>query len=201
MMHKVLSLFVLFFLFLCDASNFAFANEQSIYESKLHSSEPQQFVGILVSHNKVRQKFNQQPLTWSNSLASYAQQWVSRLAETQNCQMLHRPNYKGEHDSERYLQVHGENLFWASAEKLANGSAKLQHFSSVDVVRAWAEEEAYYDYQTNTCQPGQDCGHFTQMIWHESQKIGCAKAVCADKSQIWACNYHPRGNYIGERPY
>lgn len=201
MMHKVLSLFVLFFLFLCDASNFAFANEQSIYESKLHSSEPQQFVGILVSHNKVRQKFNQQPLTWSNSLASYAQQWVSRLAETQNCQMLHRPNYKGEHDSERYLQVHGENLFWASAEKLANGSAKLQHFSSVDVVRAWAEEEVYYDYQTNTCQPGQDCGHFTQMVWHESQQIGCAKAVCADKSQIWACNYHPRGNYIGERPY
>ena len=201
MMHKVLSLFVLFFLFLCDASNFAFANEQSIYESKLHSSEPQQFVGILVSHNKVRQKFNQQPLTWSNSLASYAQQWVSRLAETQNCQMLHRPNYQSEHDSERYLQVHGENLFWASAEKLANGSAKLQHFSSVDVVRAWAEEEAYYDYQTNTCQPGQDCGHFTQMVWHESQQIGCAKAVCADKSQIWACNYHPRGNYIGERPY
>ena len=92
-------------------------------------------------------------------------------------------------------------MFWASAETLANGSEKAQQFTTVEVVTAWAEEEEYYDYQSNTCQPGQICGHFTQMVWHESQQVGCAKAMCADKSQIWACNYHPRGNYIGEKPY
>ena len=164
------------------------------------AAEPPQFSGIVAYHNDVRTKYQQQPLTWSNSLASYAQQWVNRLAKTQNCQLLHRPNYQGEHDSKGFLQAHGENLFWASAENLANGSEKL-HFTPIEVVTAWAEEEEYYDYQTNTCQPGQDCGHFTQMIWHESQLVGCAKAFCADKSQIWACNYYPRGNYIGERPY
>ena len=196
-----ISIFLFFTLLFINANSFASNNEPSYFHTADNLAEPKQFAGILLSHNKVREKFNQQPLTWSNSLAGYAQQWVNRLAETQNCQMLHRPNYQGEHDSEGFLQVHGENLFWASAEKLSNGSDKLQHFTPVEVVTAWAEEENFYDYQTNTCQPGQDCGHFTQMVWHESRQVGCAKAMCADKSQIWACNYHPRGNYIGEKPY
>lgn len=197
---KGFPLFIFFLLLVINASSFASNDDQNAYQSA-QNIEPQLFAGIVASHNKVRQKFNQQPLTWSDSLADYAQQWVNRLAETQNCQMLHRPNNQGDYDSENYLQVHGENLFWASAEQLANGITKLQHFNPAEVVNAWAEEENYYDYQTNSCQPGQQCGHFTQMVWHESQQVGCAKAVCADKSQVWACNYHPRGNYIGERPY
>ena len=171
------------------------------FNASSYASEPAQFAGIVKHHNEVRSKFNQHPLTWSNELAKYAQEWVNRLAETQNCQMLHRPNYEGEYDSERYLQVHGENLFWASAEKLENNIERFKFYSPKDVVKAWAEEEEYYDYQSNSCKEGEICGHFTQMVWHESRQVGCAKAVCGDKSQIWACNYHPRGNYIGELPY
>ena len=163
--------------------------------------EPKQFSGILASHNQVRSKFQLYPLTWSHSLAQYAQQWVDHLAHTQNCEMIHRPNYQGEYDSERFLQKYGENLFWASAEQRENGVKKLQIFSPKDIVEAWAEEENYYDYNSNRCQTGKQCGHFTQMVWHESRQVGCAKAICPDKSQIWACNYHPRGNYIGEKPY
>lgn len=160
------------------------------------ASEAPQFSGIVDSHNKVREKFSQQPLSWSNALAQYAQQWVDYLATHQNCLMIHRP----EHISQ-FQQQHGENLFWASAEKRGDESHKMQVFSPQEVVNAWAEEEQYYDYQSNQCQPGEQCGHFTQMVWHESREVGCAKAVCPDKSQIWACNYHPRGNYIGEWPY
>ena len=206
---KILSLF--FVLIASQIHAHAFASEQGVYEDETYQhisyqqlsdqSEPQQFAGIIASHNKVRQKLNQHPLSWSDSLANYAQQWVNRLAETENCSMLHRPNYEGEPDSENYLQIHGENLFWASPETLGNGQTKLQNVSNAEVVNAWAEEEDYYDYQTNSCQPGKVCGHFTQMVWHESRQVGCAKAICPDKSQIWACNYHPRGNYIGELPY
>jgi pathogenesis-related protein 1 len=159
--------------------------------------EPAQFSGILDSHNQVRAKHNVQPLSWSNSLASYAQKWVDNLARTQNCEMIHRPNYNGG----EFQQVHGENLFWASAIELATGQNQQQQFTPIEIVKAWAQEEDFYNYQTNQCQEGQDCGHYTQMVWHESQQVGCAIAVCADKSQIWACNYHPRGNYIGEKPY
>lgn len=161
------------------------------------ASEPIQFSGMLSSHNKVRTKHQQLPLSWSNNLAQYAQQWVNHLASTQNCEMIHRPNYGGG----IYQQQHGENLFWASPEEFGDGSKRMQQFTAKDVVKAWADEEVFYDYQKNQCQAGEDCGHYTQMVWHESQQVGCALAICSDKSQIWACNYHPRGNYIGEWPY
>jgi len=180
---KYLSISLLFLLLVINASSFA--------------NEPAKFSGIIDSHNKVRTKHNLQPLSWSNSLAQYAQQWVNNLADTQNCEMTHRPNYSGG----EFQQIHGENLFWASAIELAAGQNQQQQFTPIEVVKAWSEEESFYNYQTNQCQAGQDCGHYTQMVWHESQQVGCAIAVCADKSQIWACNYHPRGNYIGERPY
>jgi len=158
--------------------------------------EPARFSGIVRLHNVVRAKHQLQALIWSDSLANYAKEWVNYLASAQNCEMMHRPNNGGG----KYQQKHGENLFWASAIETASGK-QLQNISVKEVVKAWAEEEQYYNYQTNQCQPGEDCGHYTQMVWHESQQVGCAMAVCSDKSQIWACNYYPRGNYIGEWPY
>ena len=200
MKRNTFLLFIFFLMLIINASSFASNNEQSVYQAST-IPEPRQFAGILASHNTVRAKFNQVSLTWSNSLAGYAQQWVNHLAQTRNCAMVHRPNYDDEFESERFLQANGENLFWASPEVFENGLEKLQHFTPTEVVKAWAVEEDHYDYQSNSCEPGEQCGHFTQMIWHESRQVGCAKAICPDKSQIWACNYFPRGNYIGERPY
>ncbi len=186
-MKKHLPLLIFITLLLINASSFA--------------SEPAQFSGIVSSHNKVRAEYKQQPLSWSNTLANYAQQWVDHLAKTQNCEMIHRPNENGG----QFQQIHGENLFWASPEVISAGAntiiKKIQRFHPTEIVKAWADEADFYDYQNNKCQAGQDCGHFTQMVWHESKQVGCAKAICPDKSQIWACNYHPRGNYIGEWPY
>jgi len=181
---KLLSLLLCLYYLLFTPS--AYANQQ----------EPVRFSGMVRLHNLVRAKHNQLPLIWSDSLANYAKEWVNYLASAQNCQMMHRPNNGGG----KYQQKHGENLFWASAIETASGKQK-QAISVKDVVKAWAEEEHYYNYQTNQCHPGEDCGHYTQMVWHESQQVGCAMAVCPDKSQIWACNYYPRGNYIGEWPY
>ena len=92
-MQQALSLLLLFILM--NASQSAFANEQGIYQEGIHpvvsqNPEPRQFAGILASHNKVRQRLNQHPLSWSNSLANYAQQWVNRLAETENCKMIYQ---------------------------------------------------------------------------------------------------------------
>ena len=166
--------------------------------SMLYAGErvPNDFKGMVELHNKVRAQHQQKPLVWSNTLANYAREWVNYLASAQNCEMMHRPNNGGG----KYQQKHGENLFWASALETASGN-QAQRVTVKEVVQAWAEEEQFYNYQSNQCQPGEDCGHYTQMVWHESKQIGCARAVCPDKSQIWACNYYPRGNYIGEWPY
>jgi len=90
---------------------------------------------------------------------------------------------------------YGENLYATS------GSA-----APADVVASWVAEATSYDHAANSC--SDVCGHYTQVVWAASQRIGCGVANCTEGSplgssswQFWVCNYDPPGNYIGERPY
>lgn len=38
-------------------------------------------------------------------------------------------------------------------------------------------------YATSSCKPGKMCGHYTQMVWKTSTKVGCAYAVCEDSQE------------------
>ena len=159
-------------------------------------SEPTDFQGTLASHNSVRAQLGLAPLRWSDKLARYAQQWGNHQATTQNCAMQHRP-----HSSGPFKQVHGENLFWASPKRWSDGKIERQELSIGEVVKAWVDEVVDYDYDSNSCRAGKQCGHYTQVVWRTTRAVGCAIAVCPDQSQLWVCNYDPPGNYIGEKPY
>ena len=143
--------------------------------------EPGRLAGMTAAHNAVRAGLNIAPLTWSPQVAAFAQAWADKLAE-QGCVMQHRP-YEGP-DAQKY----GENLFssWGSAP------------SAVDVVADWVSEAADYDAVTGTCSGV--CGHYTQVVWAASERLGCGMASCGDK-EVWVCNYDPPGNIWGERPY
>jgi hypothetical protein len=78
------------------------------------------------------------------------------------------------------------------------------------MVGAWAAEASDYDYARNTCAAGKVCGHYTQLVWRATTRVGCATQVCDRNSpfgsrfptwQLWVCNYAPPGNYVGQRPY
>ncbi|KAJ8769081.1 hypothetical protein K2173_024077 [Erythroxylum novogranatense] len=57
-----------------------------------------------------------------------------------------------------------------------------------------------YDYNSNTCVGG-ECRHYTQVVWRNSVRLGCAKVRCNNGGTIISCNYDPRGNYVNQRPY
>ncbi|MCI5139186.1 MAG: hypothetical protein D3922_12405, partial [Candidatus Electrothrix sp. AR1] len=57
----------------------------------------------------------------------------------------------------------------------------------------------YYDYATNSCHSV--CGHYTQVVWRSTKEVGCGMASCNDKAQLWVCQYNPRGNMLGQKPY
>lgn len=90
----------------------------------------------------------------------------------------------------------GENLF-----------ASTENSSPTDVVQSWDGEKADYRYASNTCTAV--CGHYTQVVWRSSTKIGCATTRCTTNSPFrsfptWyltACNYSPPGNFVGQKPY
>lgn len=146
----------------------------------------------VAAHNKHRNKKNLPALAWSAELAQIAQAWADRLAAEQCGNLEHRP---GSFRNPRNL---GENLALASA------SPSPPSKSPASVVDDWASEEAFYDYDANECQAGQACGHYTQMVWRDTQEFGCGEASCTDGewlTKMWACNYRPAGNYVGEKPY
>lgn len=149
---------------------------------------------MTASHNQARARVGLSPLMWSNTLANYAQSWANYLAQT-DCQMLHR-NEAGNNPA-----GYGENLFWGSANIYTDGSRETARLSAAEIVKEWVSEHKYYDYSSNNCTAHQQCGHYTQIIWGNTQRVGCGMAYCAEGEQLWVCNYDPPGNYLGQRPY
>ena len=89
---------------------------------------------------------------------------------------------------------YGENLYIGSGTP-----------SAAEAIQAWADEASMYDYDTGGCSGV--CGHYTQLVWRDTARIGCGFADCdapqgvSFAGRIWVCNYDPPGNFIGEKPY
>jgi len=151
--------------------------------------------GMLSAHNKTRSEVGAPELSWSDELAGHAREWANYLAQEERCVVRHRP------EQGRYFHGYGENLYWASAVVWSDGKREPQDITPSHVVQNWAAERINYSYETNSCRDGKSCGHYTQIVWQQTEQVGCARAICPDKSQIWVCRYHPAGNSIGQKPY
>jgi len=163
--------------------------------SSSQAAEYGSVAGMTGAHNTVRTEFGLSKVIWSDELAEFAQEWAQYLADRNGCEMRHRPS------QEKNAPLYGENLYWASAICLANGAQKTQNISPRQVVNSWVSERRHYDHAQNRCRWGKTCGHYTQVVWKTTRRIGCGMATCSDMSQIWVCNYDPPGNYLGQTPY
>ncbi|MCO5593592.1 hypothetical protein L7F22_047607 [Adiantum nelumboides] len=134
-----------------------------------------QFLG---PHNAARSKVGVAALAWDANLAAYAANYAARNAG--RCQLIHSQG------------PYGENLFWGG-----RGRA----WTPADAVGAWVDEARYYNYASNTCASGRMCGHYTQMVWRATTRLGCASQICRDGSTFIICSYSPPGNYAGQRPF
>ncbi|KAF2294252.1 hypothetical protein GH714_008612 [Hevea brasiliensis] len=83
-------------------------------------------------------------------------------------------------------------------ENLAKSSGNV---SGKDAVKMWVDERAYYNYNSNSCAAGKQCGHYTQVVWHNSVLLGRAKMKCNNGGTFIGCNNDPPGNFDGQRPY
>lgn len=141
-------------------------------------------------HNKWRSTVGLPTIKWSSTLADAAQEWANTLKTNKACELAHSK-----------AEGLGENLFWASPLMYSDGTKKIQAIAPIQVIDAWGKEVKDYSYSSNTCARGKVCGHYTQVVWKNTTEVGCGKAVCADNSQVWVCNYAPAGNYVGQKPY
>lgn len=148
---------------------------------------------FVTAHNKWRTAVGlSEKLSYSPELAASAQAWANKLKQNNHCKMRHsEPGGK-----------YGENIYWASAINWSDGRKELQKMSPTQVVDSWGSEKADYNYAKNSCTPGKMCGHYTQVVWRTTRKVGCAVSVCEDsQEQVWVCQYQPAGNLVGSKPY
>ncbi len=127
---------------------------------------------ILEAHNRVRSAHCAAPLAWSDALAAHAQGWADHLA-ADGCRLVHSGH------------AYGENLAAGTAGTL----------SPEGVVELWSREVASYDHRTGGF--SMETGHYTQVVWTSSERLGCGVAQCGGL-EIWVCNYDPPGNYEGQ---
>jgi uncharacterized protein YkwD len=126
---------------------------------------------VLEEHNRLRAKHCAPELAWSADVAKVAQKWADKLASRCGLQ----------HSGGKY----GENL--------AAGTAEIM--DPKHTVEMWYSEVEKYDFKKGGF--SMDTGHFTQLVWKGTTKLGCGVAECKGL-RIWVCNYDPPGNVQGE---
>ncbi|GMH23705.1 hypothetical protein Nepgr_025548 [Nepenthes gracilis] len=141
----------------------------------LHAQNDQQ--DFLDAHNTARAQVGVENLTWDDTVAAYALNYANQRSG--DCNLIHSGG------------PYGENLAWASPDLSATGAVDM-----------WVNEKAYYDYGSNSCIDGQECLHYTQVVWRDSTHLGCARVSCANDNGVFViCNYDPAGNIVGQHPY
>ncbi|KAI9120517.1 hypothetical protein K1719_007550 [Acacia pycnantha] len=138
----------------------------------LAGSSPQDW---LDAHNKARSEVGVPLMTWDDKVAAYARRYAnSRVGD---CAMEHSGGPYGENLAENYGDMDG-----------------------TDAVNFWVSEKSNYDYGSNKCVKD-ECGHYTQVVWHDSIHLGCAKAKCKNGWMFVICSYDPPGNIEGQQPF
>jgi hypothetical protein len=140
---------------------------------------------LLAAHNRERSAAGIPALAWDPALAADAASWGEALAASGAFEHMTDVD---EEDPQ------GENL-WAGTRGA---------YSPEEMVGGWTEEKKYF-------RPGRfpdnsatgdfaDVGHYTQVMWRESDRVGCALAEGAEE-EVLVCRYRTAGNVVGERPF
>ena len=78
------------------------------------------------------------------------------------------------------------------------------YFSRTTMVKAWGKGKQYFRPglfpNVSTTGDWTQIGHYSQMVWKSTTKIGCAQSR-AGGNDILVCRYDPAGNIMGRPVY
>lgn len=143
-------------------------------------SEPAEMSGMLVAQNDARAGLGVPALTWSSALAIKAATTATSAAAG-SCPLT-TARKAGDADM--------ASIFWAVGLRRVGGVMSAQDISPSYLVSRWREGASEYNAKTNQCRTkGGDCDAFSRMVAPKARTVGCARAICPNQTQIWACLY------------
>jgi hypothetical protein len=102
-------------------------------------------------------------MVWDDEIAKTAQAYADL------CPSKHNP--------QNGANGYGENLAWGSPSRTGPSAMK-----------GWTESEMpFYTYKTKGCKAGEQCGHYTQVVWAKSYKVGCGIKRCSSIAILYVC--------------
>ncbi len=149
--------------------------------------EPAELMGITLLHNQIRAAvvtgIPLPALQWDPSLAATAAAWVAMCQNTDGSPQIMDHNAGRSTGHPYYV---GENIFASSGTANAQGA-----------LNSWGAEKPNYNPTTGACSG--TCGHYTQVVWRTTLKLGCALGSCPSIQypNTIVCNYGPGGNNGG----
>lgn len=143
-------------------------------------------VRLTAAHNRERTSLGIPKLVWSEALAADAAVWAKHLSEVGY--LAHSEDGANDTDPE------GENL-WAGTR---------DSYSVEQMIDFWTVERAHFRAgrfpDNSTTGEIEDIGHYTQLVWRTTTKVGCAIADNG-RDEYLVCRYREGGNVMGESPY
>ncbi|XP_025670691.2 pathogenesis-related leaf protein 6-like [Arachis hypogaea] len=131
-------------------------------------------------HNAIREHVGSPALKWDREIEKHARNFVN--AHSVDC-LAKKPSISS-------------GIGWNIARSWGNYT-----FVGGEALVQWALQHENYDHVTNSCVGG-ECHAFTQLVWKQSTRLGCARVTCHNHSgTLVRCNYEPPGNIPGQRPY
>ena len=121
-------------------------------------------------------------LQWDTKLEAYSRMYAA--VRSKDCLLKHSTG------------PYGENIAWE----------QYAQTTPAQFVKKFTNEQVNYDLQRGVCKckPMSStcmCGHFTQVIWKSTKRVGCAESTCiGDKGKLLVCSYDPKGNIRGQNP-
>lgn len=135
---------------------------------------------VLAAHNAVRARAGVAPLAWDPALGQAAAAYAQQMA------------FSGvfAHSNRKARPGTGENLWMGT-----RGA-----FSLETMVSNWASEGRWFRAGVfpNVSSTGnwEQVGHYTQIVWPTTTRVGCALASTAATDYL-VCRYSPAGNIDG----
>ncbi|XP_055906368.1 CRISP/Allergen/PR-1 isoform X2 [Eupeodes corollae] len=126
-----------------------------------------------------------QEIVWDEELAARAQEWAN------NCEFRHDPN----RNIKRFTMGQNLAVIWSTAPLEPDDG------DFVSRINNWFNEVQKYSFGASW---SPKTGHYSQLIWGETNLIGCGFSEYKDTAKynkLYVCNYGPGGNVVGSSPY